>query len=89
MSSSAAILPIRDGLELTADVQREALDFFIDRLAAWGGVDMIGVCFTIHDRHGRCISFSYAAPDGFNNALIEAQASAVLADSAIKGSGGA
>jgi len=85
---TAAVLPIREGLELVADVQREALDYFKDRLAAYGGPDMIGVCFTVHDKNGRCTSFSYAAPDRMPNALLEAQASVVLADAAIQGSSG-
>ena len=82
------ILPIRDGLELVADVQHEALSWFKSQLAAYGGPDMIGVCFTIHDANGRCTSFSYAAPDRFPNALLEAQAAAVLADAARAGSRG-
>ncbi|WP_226018667.1 hypothetical protein [Novosphingobium sp. FKTRR1] len=85
---SATVLAIRDGLELVADVQREALDFFQDQLAAYGGPDMIGVCFTIHDANGRCASFSYAAPDRYPNALLEAQAAVVLAEAARDGSAG-
>lgn len=84
----AAVLPIRKGIEPELDVQREALDWFKDRLAAYGGPDMIGVCFTVHDKDGRCVSFSYSALEGLPNALIEAQAAAVLADSARAGSAG-
>lgn len=84
----AAVLPIREGLDLVADVQREALDWFKDRLASYGGPDIVGVCFTIHDKDGRCTSFSYAALDGLPNAWLEAQAAVVLADSARAGSAG-
>lgn len=84
----AAVLPIREGLDLVADVQREALDYFKDRLAAYGGPDMIGMCFTVHDKDGRCVSFSYSALEGLPNALLEAQAAVVLADAARGGSCG-
>ncbi len=84
----AAVLPIREGIEPSIDVQREALDYFKDRLAAYGGPDMIGVCFTVHDKNGLCVSFSYAALEGLPNALLEAQAAVVLADAARGGSWG-
>lgn len=88
MSGKATILPIRAGLKLTADVQREALDWFKDKLAEYGGAEMIGVCFTIHMRDGLCTSFAYAAPEGLPHAMIEAQAAVVLAHHARQSSCG-
>ncbi len=75
----AAVLPIRDGLELVADVQREALDWFKTVLAEHSGADLTGVCFTIHHADGRCTGFSYSALDKvLPNALIEAQGAVTL-----------
>ena len=82
------VLPIRDGLELTCDVQREALDYFKAMLAEYGGPEMIGLCFTIHETKGRCTAFCYAAPDQFPHALLEAQAAIVLANAARADSAG-
>lgn len=76
---SAAVLPIREGLEPTLDVQREALDWFKDMLGQYSGPDLMGVCFTLHMADGRCNSFSLAFPAAMPNALIEAQAAVVLA----------
>lgn len=87
--TSAAVLPIREGLEVRADVPREALSYFADRLAAYGGPNMVGVCFTIHDANGRTWCWSYAAQEGLPNAWLEAQAAVVLADAARAGSAGA
>lgn len=74
----AAVLPIREGIEPTLDVQREALDWFKDMLVTHAGPDLIGVCFTMHSVGGRCKAFSMAFPANLPNVLIEAQAAAVL-----------
>lgn len=84
----AAVLPIRAGIEPALDVQREALDWFKDMLVTHAGPDLIGVCFSMHSADGRCNVFSLAFPATLPNALIEAQAAAVLAGVARDGSRG-